>query len=199
MIKVGLTGGIGSGKSTVAKIFETFSIPVFYADQEAKWLLDNDIEIKNQLTQLFGEDVYSEKGIDRKKLADIIFTNQNAISRVNGIIHPAVANRFEKWSLDQMESAYVLQEAAILFETGGYKRMDKNILVTAPEKLRIARIIQRDGTTEDEIKERMAYQWDESHKMPLADFVILNDGQQMLLPQIRKVHEDLLRFSNQSR
>ena len=197
MIKVGLTGGIGSGKSTVAAIFEKFGIPVFYADQEAKWLLNRDPEIKTALIEAFGSDLYTENGLDRKKLAGIIFEDKTAIKKVNGVVHPAVYQRFEDWSARQ-KSPYVLQEAAILFETGGYKRMDQNILVSAPVRLRIHRIKSRDGSTVEEIKSRMANQWEESHKIPLADFVILNDGSQMLLPQIKSVHEDLLRFANQS-
>ena len=196
MIKVGLTGGIGSGKSTVAAIFEKLNIPVFYADNEAKWILNHDLAVKEQLVALFGSDIYDNESLNRKKLADIIFNNEDAIRDVNAVVHPAVADRFKSWSLVQ-DAPYVLQEAAISFETGGYKRMDKNILVTAPKQLRIERIMNRDNASQEEVESRMANQWDENEKKPLADFVILNDGSEMLLPQIRQIHENLLRFSNQ--
>jgi dephospho-CoA kinase len=195
MIKVGLTGGIGSGKTTVAKIFETLGIPVFYADTEAKVLLDESEEIKSGLINLFGAALYADGKLNRKELASHIFNDKEAIQKVNSIVHPAVTKRFEEWRAKQ-KATYVLQEAAILFETGGYKRFDKNILVSAPKEIRIKRIMQRDGLTEDEILARMQNQWDENHKIALADFVILNDESEMLLPQILRVHEDILRFAN---
>ena len=196
MIKVGLTGGIGSGKTTVAKVFQTLGIPVFYADTEAKVLLDESAEIREGLITLFGPAIYTNDKLNKKQLASFIFNNKVALEKVNSLVHPVVASRFEEWSALQ-KAPYVLQEAAILFETGGYKRFDKNILVSAPKEIRVERIKQRDGLTEDEILARMQNQWDENHKIALADFVILNDESEMLLPQIMRVHEDILRFANQ--
>jgi len=197
MISVGLTGGIGSGKSTVAKVFEKLGIPVFYADKESKRILDENNEIKEKLSALFGPELYKSKKLDRGLLASKIFSNKEALEQVNAIVHPAVANRFSEWC-KQQKSPYVLQEAAILFETGGYKRFAKNILVTAPKALRIARIKNRDNAETWEIEQRMKNQWDENHKIPLADFVILNDESEMLLPQILRIHENLLSITNKS-
>jgi dephospho-CoA kinase len=196
MMKVGLTGGLGSGKSTVAKVFETLRIPVFYADDESKKITDTSKEVKDQLISAFGEELYKEGILNRGMLASIIFNDAEAIKKVNAIIHPAVAAAFKKWA-EAQKSAYVLQEAAILFETGGYKRFDKNILVSAPEELRIERVMARSGWTKEEALQRMANQWGESQKISLADFVILNDGSKPLLPQILAIHENLIRTANQ--
>lgn len=195
MIKVGLTGGLGSGKTTVAKIFETLSIPVFYADDEAKKITDTDAHVKAQLQARFGADVYANGLLDRPKLAALIFNNAAAIQAVNAIIHPAVAHAFSQW-ITQQQTPYVVQEAAILFETGSYKKFDKIILVSAPKPLRISRVMQRSNWTQKEAEQRMANQWEENQKIPLADFVILNDGSKPLLPQIVAIHEDLIRFAN---
>jgi len=197
MITVGLTGGIGSGKSTVAKVFEKLGIHVFYADEEAKEILRSNHQIKEKLISIFGNQLYKDGILDRKFLAAQIFKDKNALERVNNIVHPAVIARFLEWCSAQ-KAPYVLQEAAILFETGGYKRFDKNILITAPKELRIARIKQRDNASEEEIVQRMKNQWEESHKLPLADFVILNDESEMLLPQILGIHENLLQIANTS-
>jgi dephospho-CoA kinase len=195
MIKVGLTGGLGSGKTTVAKIFETLGIPVFYADDEAKKLTDTDSDVKAQLQAQFGTTLYFNNKLNRQKLAEIIFGNAEALQIVNGIIHPAVARAFMFWA-EQQQAPYVLQEAAILFETGGYKRFDKTILITAPESLRIERAMARSAWSHQETVQRMNNQWPDEQKIPMADFVILNDGNKKLLPQILAIHEDLIRFSN---
>ena len=196
MMKVGLTGGLGSGKSTVAKVFETLRIPVFYADDESKKITDTSLEVKAQLISAFGEELYKEGKLNRGMLASIIFNDAESIKKVNGIIHPAIADAFTTWAARQ-KSPYVLQEAAILFETGGYKRFDKNILVSAPEELRIKRVMKRSGWSREEALQRMANQWGESQKISLADFVILNDGSKPLLPQILAIHENLIRTTNQ--
>ena len=197
MIKVGLTGGLGSGKTTVAKLFEEFGIPVFYADDEAKKITDTSPKVKDQLTKEFGSHLYPDGKLDRPALAEIIFRDKNAIDIVNDIIHPAVRQAFQEWAFIQ-RSPYVLEEAAILFETGEYRAFDKTVLVTAPEELRIERVMNRSGWTREETESRLKNQWDESHKIPLADFVILNDGTRPLGPQISEIHESLLRFADQS-
>lgn len=197
MIKVGLTGGLGSGKTTVAKIFEEYGIPVFYADDEAKKITSSSQKVKDQLIKEFGPQLYSNGKLDRPALAEIIFNDKNAIDIVNDIIHPAVRQAFQEWTLIQ-KSPYILEEAAILFETGEYRAFDKTILVTAPEELRIQRVMNRSGWTREEAKIRLQNQWEESHKIPLADFVILNDGTRPLGPQISEIHESLLRFADQS-
>jgi dephospho-CoA kinase len=196
MMKVGLTGGLGSGKTTVAKIFEILRIPVFYADDEAKNITNTSAAVKAQLISAFGRELYKAGELDRALLASLIFNDAEAIKTVNGIIHPAVADAFAIW-VQQQKSPYVLQEAAILFETGGYKRFDKMILVSAPVELRLTRVIKRSGWTNEEARQRLANQWDESQKIALADFVILNDGSKPLLPQILAIHENLIRTTNQ--
>jgi len=195
MMLIGLTGGLGSGKTTVAKVFETLGIPVFYADEVSKQITDTEPVVKKQLKAAFGTDLYKNDKLDRAALAKLIFTNKEAIKIVNSIIHPAVAKAFMDWANHQ-KTPYVLQEAAILFETGGYKRFDKMVLVSAPKELRIERIKARNNWSLIEIEQRMANQWEESQKIPLADFVILNDGSKPLLPQILAIHENLVRISN---
>lgn len=196
MMKVGLTGGLGSGKTTVAKVFETLGIPVFYADDEAKSIANTSEKVKQQLVDQFGTALYTGGELNRTMLAQLIFNDAEAIKKVNAIIHPAVAQSFENWVARQ-KSPYVLQEAAILFETGGHARFNKMIMVSAPEALRIERVMQRSGWTREEVLQRMSNQWGESQKLALADFVILNDGSKPLLPQILVIHENLIREANQ--
>ncbi len=197
MFKVGLTGGLGSGKTTVAKLFEEKGIPVFYADDEAKKITDTSDHVRQQLITEFGQDLYDDGKLNRPALANIIFNNEAAIQIVNDIVHPAVRQAFQEWAFIQ-RSDYVLEEAAILFETGEYRAFDKTILVTAPVELRIERVMKRSKWTKEEAESRLKNQWDESHKIPLADFVILNDGTRPLGPQISDIHESLLRIANKS-
>ncbi len=196
MMKVSLTGGLGSGKTTVAKHFEKYGIPVFYADEEAKKITDESQEVKDALIKEFGEELYAGGKLNKPLLASIIFNDNVAIKTVNNIIHPAVKRAFDEWASRQ-NSSYVIEEAAIVFETGGYKFFDQNILVSAPKEMRIERVMKRSGWTREETLSRMKNQWDESHKLPLADFVILNDGTRPLEPQISEIHENLLRIANQ--
>lgn len=190
MKKIGITGGIGSGKTTVAKIFEQLGVSVFYADEESKNILHQNEKVKEQLIAVFGQDLYPNNTLDRAFLAARIFNNPEELKMVNAIVHPAVAEAFTNWA-NQQKGQYVLQEAAILFETGGYKRMDANILVTAPEDLRIKRVMKRNAISQQEVKERMKNQWKDEQKMPLADFVIHNNELEMLIPQVLKIHQEL--------
>ncbi len=194
MMIVGLTGGIGSGKSTVAKIFELLRIPVFYADDEAKLILDQP-EVQKKLVDHLGDHLLVNQKIDRKALADEIFNNNQSLAFVNQLVHPAVAEKFKTFGLNQV-APYVLQEAAILFETGGYKKFNATILVTAPVEVRINRLKMRDQSTEEQIVARMKNQWDDEKKLQLADYHIINDGTQLILPQIMRIHENLIRISN---
>jgi dephospho-CoA kinase len=196
MLQIGLTGGLGSGKTTVARYFEELGIPVFYADDEAKKITDTSDHVRDQLITEFGPELYDNEQLNRPALAEIIFNNEAAIQIVNDIIHPAVRQEFQRWAFIQ-HAPYVLEEAAILFETGEHRAFDKTILVTAPEALRIERVMKRSTWTEEEARSRMKNQWDESHKIPLADFVILNDGTEPLGPQISDIHERILRIANQ--
>ena len=190
MLKVGLTGGIGSGKSTVAKIIEAMGYPVFYSDIESKKLLDNNENVIKKLIQQFGAGVYNEHIIDRKKLAQLVFNDQKNLEIINGIVHPEVRIQFNLWT-EKQKVKLVFNEAAILFETGSYLQFDKNILVVAPEELRIERVMKRDNISLLEVQNRINNQWNDEKKMPLADYIISNDNKRALLIQIENVIQDL--------
>lgn len=195
-LSIGLTGGIGSGKSTVARVFEDLGIPCYYADDRAKTLMNEDRILRDQLSEHFGPGLYKEDGqLDRQWLAARIFRDEEERSFVNSVVHPAVGRDFERWKLAQ-DAPYVLKEAAILFETGGYKQSDANILVTAPDRIRIERVIRRDGVTEEQVQARMDAQWSDERKSGLADFIILNDGNEALIPQVSSIHEAILSRAN---
>lgn len=187
---MGITGGIGSGKTTICKVFETLNIPIFYADSIGKKLLNSDSEVITQVKEAFGEEMYSEEGLDRKKMAAHVFGDKKALQKLNSIVHPAVGKAFDKWSSEQ-NSKYLLKEAAILFESGSHKSLDAVIYVYAPEVIRIKRVMNRDGVTEKEVKSRMANQWDDEKKRKLSDFVIFNDGSQAVIPQVLALHQKL--------
>jgi dephospho-CoA kinase len=192
MMKVGLTGNIGSGKTVVAGIFNTLGVPVFHADLEARKLYDQE-EVKKQILHLFGKEVFAPSGdIIRTKLAEIVFKDQDLLRQLNNIIHPAVRLKYEQWHERSGEGPYTLYEAAILFESGHYKEMDKVICVTAPEELRIQRVMDRDHVSRDEVLKRISNQWEESKKIELADFVINNDGSEGLIGQVMGIHERLV-------
>ncbi len=186
-LKIGITGGIGSGKSTVCRVFKIIGIPIFEADQVAKQLLQTRSEIKEGLIHLFGKEVYSEDGtIDRKKLAGIIFNDDVQLRKMNALVHPVVRNEFQQW-VKQQNSPYVIHEAAILFESGFYKMMDFTILVSAPEEERIQRVMQRDGVSEEQVKERLAKQWTDAERRKLAEKEIINDNKNPVIPEIIKL------------
>ncbi len=193
-ITIGITGGIGSGKSTVCKVFNVLGIPVFEADKVAKELMNTNIELKEQLVRLFGEGIYTpDSVVDRKKLAKIIFNDHLQLEKINALVHPAVRNEFKNWKTKQ-QTAYVIHEAAILFESGFYKMMDYTILVTAPEKQRIERVLTRDGVSESEVKERISKQWSDEQKRALTSLEIINDNQDLLIPQIIKIDKQLKEY-----
>jgi len=184
MIKVGITGGIGSGKTTICHFFELLNIPVFTADDEAKRLMVTSPDIKSQLTYFLGEDIYfKDQTLDREKIAKRIFHSPDLLSKINAVVHPAVSREFERWCLDK-NSPYVLFEAAILFECGLYKKMDVNVLITASEKIRIKRVMVRDNASKKEVKSKIAKQWKEERKEDYADCIIYNDDRELLLPQL---------------
>ena len=191
MIRIGLTGGIGSGKSTVAKVFEVLGIPVYYADDAAKKLMNEDEELKEKIKKEFGKSIYKEEKLDRKKLADIVFTSPEKLNLLNALVHPATLKDAEKWMQEQT-SHYCIKEAALIFESGAHEHLDYVIGVTAPAPLRILRTMQRDGVTKEEVFARMDKQMDDIIKMKLCDFVIQNDEQEMILPQVLALHEKLL-------
>jgi len=184
MIKVGITGGIGSGKSTICHFFRTLGIPVFEADTEAKKLINSSEAIKNQLIAEFGSDIYlPNQLIDRKKLAGLIFNSPTLLEKVNRIIHPEVRIYFNKW-VELQKSPYIIHEAAIMFESGFYQMMDYTILVTAPEAERIARVMKRENSTEESVKARIEKQWTDEQKMELASFIVKNDNTELIVPKL---------------
>jgi dephospho-CoA kinase len=189
MISVGLSGGIGSGKSTVLRIFSLLNVPVYLADDRAKYLLDNEPILKSKLEEHFSG-IYKDGKLDKLKFAGIIFSDAVHRELANSIIHPFVRADFQEWRLRQ-SADYVIQEAAILFETGAYKFFDKNILICAPEGYRIERIKARDKMDEAAIRSRMSAQWKDEQKRPLSDYCIENDEKHSLIDQVLKIHEEL--------
>lgn len=194
MIKVGLTGNIGSGKTFVADLFKTLSIPVYNSDIEAKKFLFT-LELKNKLISSLGDKIISNNEIDTKKLANSVFGNVEELNFLNSLIHPLVSEDIIKWCENYKRLNYVIIETAILFESGFEKFVDKTIIVTAPVETRIERVIKRDKCGIDEVKKRMISQWDELLKIKLADFKIINDGQKEVMPQVQEIHEYLLKSS----
>jgi dephospho-CoA kinase len=192
MLKIGLTGGIGSGKSTVAKIFEAVGIPVYYADAEAKRLMNNNKFLQESIQGHFGEKVYKQGQLDRKYLADIVFNNKEKLDLLNTLIHPLTIADAEEW-MKKQTTPFCIKEAALLFESGAAENLDHIIGVYAPQALRIKRVINRDGLSREEILQRMNRQINEEMKMKLCDSVIKNDEQQLLLPQVLELHNAFLK------
>ncbi len=188
--KIGITGGIASGKSVVARILSSIGYPVFYSDTVAKELVNTDPFLKSQLIKLLGADAYSENKLNRKFVADKVFSDQNLLTELNALIHPAVRKKFDQWYSEQ-ESDIVFNEAAILFETDSYKRMDATILVVAPEETRISRAIQRDEASREDVLNRMNKQWSDEKKISLADFVLVNDEKHPVIKQLEKIIAEL--------
>lgn len=193
MLIVGITGGIGSGKTIVSKIFSVLEIPVYYADTEAKKILYLP-ELREKLLKIFSKDILDQRGEpDRKKISAIVFNDKEKLEQLNALIHPAVVTAFENWKQKQ-NAPYILKEAAILFESGTYKGCDKIVTVVSPRDLKIKRIIARDNFTEEEVLKRMNNQMNDEEKIKRSDFVIYNDEKQLLIPQVLKIHEELINF-----
>lgn len=191
MIIVGLTGGIGSGKTTVAKAFNALGIPVYIADDEAKKLMQTSKVLKRKLIEMFGKEAYVGGALNKQYIANIIFYNKEYLDKMNAIVHPQVANHFKKWLLKQ-QSPYVIKEAAILFENGTYKLCDVLITVTAPREMKIERLLKRDNTTVEKIEAVMKNQWSDEKKIKLSDFVIDNSELEKTKQQVLKIHQQIL-------
>ena len=191
MLKIGITGGIGSGKSVVSKILESMHFPVFYSDRAAKEVLINNFEVKKRLIDLFGNRVFENNRLNKEFLATIIFSDDQARLEVNRMVHPMVREAFDAFASNH-NASLVFNEAAILFETESNKFFDKVILVTAPEELRIERVMKRDEVSKQEVQARIDNQWDDSKKEPLADFVLVNDGKKPLLVETERIVEQLI-------
>jgi len=193
MLVIGLTGGIGSGKSTVAKMFEELDIPVYYSDIEAKKLMNRSKIIKRKLIQKFGKEVYQNNTLNRPFLASIIFNDKNALDFVSSVVHPKVAQHFKRW-INKQNAPYVLQENAILFENGSFKNFDKIITVTAPKEIKINRVINRDNTTKEQVIARMDNQLSDEEKMHQSDFIIQNIHLEDTKQQVKNIHTELLKL-----
>ena len=195
-LRIGLTGGIGSGKSMVAKIFTLLGTPVFNADRAAKEIMETDAGLRKAIIKKFGSETYTDCHLNRKYLANIVFNDPRQLETLNSLVHPYTIAAAEKWALEQ-NAPYTVKEAALFFETGSAIGFDYMIGVYAPQHLRIKRVMERDGVTREEVKARMEKQIQEEIKMRLCDFVILNDDQNLLIPQVLKLHEQFLKESNE--
>jgi len=187
---IGITGGIGSGKSIICSIFEKMGFSVFYSDIVAKQILLTDIDVIQQLTNVIGPNLYIEGKINKELLANKIFKEEQVKLKVNQIIHPKVREYFDSWVSIQ-DSRLVFNEAAILFETGLYKKYDVNVLVTAPESIRINRSVLRDNSSKEVVKYRVNSQWTDEQKMKFADFIIVNDNLTPVLPQLEQILSEI--------
>ena len=190
-MNIGLTGGIGSGKSTVAKIFETLGIPVYYADEAARTLMNSDSEVITAVKKKFGEESYNNGELNRSYIASIVFNDAHKLDVLNSITHPATIAHAKKW-MQQQNAPYTIKEAALIFEAGSSEGLDYVIGVYAPQALRLRRVIDRDKTTREEVVKRMNRQINEEMKMKLCDFVITNDEQHLVIPQVVALHEKFL-------
>ncbi len=193
-LKIGLTGGIGSGKSTVAKVFEVLGVPVFYADEAAKEMMNNNLVLRQHLVDAFGEETYMNNVVNRTYLSSVVFNNATQLERLNAIVHPATIAEAERW-FAQQTAAYVIKEAALLFESGSAAGLDYIVGVSAPQPVRIQRVMKRDNVTREQVLQRINKQINEAIKMKLCNFVLMNDGQQLLLPQVIELHKQLLNLS----
>jgi len=193
MMIVGLTGGIGSGKTTVAKLFKELGVPVYNSDLRAKKLMKNSREIRTAVIDLLGKDSYVLERLNKKYIADKVFSNKELLQKLNAIVHPAVRNDFLRW-VKSKKTPYVIQEAAILFENSSYSNFDKIILVKAPKKVRLERILERDNGSKEEILARMENQWDDSEKIPLSDYIIENIDLDQTKLQVEQIHRQLTKI-----
>lgn len=193
MLSVGITGGIGAGKSTISQIFKVLGIPVYQADEHAKRLMNQDEGLKDSIKNEFGAQAYIHGEVNRDYLAGTVFNDPERLEKLNAIVHPVVQKDFEKWVSDHDHYQYLMKEAALLFETGSYKSLDRTIMISASESIRINRVLERDlFRTREEIEHIMARQMPENDKKKLAHYIIRNDENSLVLPQVLKIHKKLL-------
>jgi dephospho-CoA kinase len=197
MIKIGITGGIGSGKTTVCRIFEKLGIPVFYADTVAKEIMITDPVLREGIINAFGKDSYDLSGkLNNKYIAQLVFNDKQELEKLNGLVHPAVFRAFDTWEETiPAEVPYTLKEAALLFESGSYKMCDKTILVTAPADVRIQRVMERDGVTREQVEARMDKQMSDDEKKKMADFLITNDESRPVILQVLELHHQFINLT----
>jgi dephospho-CoA kinase len=190
MIIVGLTGGIGSGKTTVAKVFESIGIPVYYADNEARRIMNGDEALITHLIALFGDEAYNNGILNRRYISSIVFKDKEKLNQLNAIVHPLAIADSDRWMLAQT-TPYAIKEAALLFESDSYKQLNYIIGVSSPVELRIKRVMARDNISKQDVERRIGNQMSEEEKMKRCDFVILNDEKELIIPQVLKIHEQL--------
>jgi dephospho-CoA kinase len=194
-MKIGITGGIGSGKTSVCHVFNILGIPLFSADYEAKMIMENNAEVINGINSIVGKDIYPDGKLDRISLAAIIFNNKNTLEKVNALVHPVVFDQFRIWEMEQ-SAQYIIMEAAILFESGASRFVDKTVSVVAPIEERIKRIIHRNGLSREQVIARMKNQMDDEDRIKLSDYVIQNSENDMIIPAVLKINEDILKIVN---
>ncbi|WP_392420756.1 dephospho-CoA kinase [Capnocytophaga canis] len=192
MMVVGLTGGIGSGKTTITRMFQDLGIPVYISDIEAQKIIETDPVVKRRIIEEFGELAYIDEKYNRRYIADIVFNDKHKLQKLNNIVHPALALHFQRWK-DMQKSLYIIKEAAILFESGAYKQCDYIITVTAPEQERIRRVVERDQVTEKLVRERMRNQWTDEERIKLSDEVVDNINIQVSLLKVKEIHSKLIK------
>jgi len=195
MLKIGLTGGIGSGKSTVAQVFEILGIPVFYADDEAKKIYDENEELKNLVIKHFGNESYTAGKLNRSYISSVVFNDKEKLDLLNSLIHPATMKLGEEW-MNKQTSPYAIHEAALIFEASVNTRLDYVIGVSAPEELRIERAMKRNNASRADVSKRISLQMNEEEKLKGCDFVLVNDEQQLLIPQVLALHDKLIALAN---
>lgn len=198
MLQIGITGGIGAGKSLVARIFHVLAIPVYNADERAKWLMNNDKQLQKQIIELFGEESYQQGNLNRPYLAKKVFPNPELLKQLNSIVHPAVGSDYKNWisSREQEGYLYTIKEAALMFENGSYQQLDYTILVHASEETRLKRVLSRDRQRdENQVREIMKNQMPEEQKLKKADFVIENDGKKMVIPQVLEIDKKIVNLT----
>ena len=195
MLKLGLTGGIGSGKSTVARILEVLGIPVYYADEAAKEIMNTDNDLRQQVIDAFGENAYTNNTLNRQYISSIVFKDKGKLALLNELVHPATIRAAEAW-MKKQTTPYAVKEAALIFESGSQQQLDYVIGVHAPQEIRITRTMARDNITRDEVLRRMNNQMNEEAKMELCNFVIQNDEQHALIPQVMALHHQLIALRN---
>lgn len=195
-IKIGITGGIGAGKSLIAKIFQTFGIPVYNSDTEAKRIMNEDPELKEQIIKIFGRKAYVNKELNRIYLNEVVFRDQENLNKMNQLVHPVVIKDYNTWLTNYKSKPMTIKEAALLFESNSYKDLDYTILVSAPKSIRIGRVLLRDeNRTKEDIERIIEKQMSESRKKKLSDFIIINDGVKMVIPQVLGIYNSLVNGS----
>lgn len=192
--RLGVTGGIGSGKTTVCRVFTVLGIPVFMADDAARDLMNNDLSLREKINSVAGKDLYRKGYLDRKELAQMIFTNHSLLEQVNSLVHPMVFDSFNAW-VRESDSPYLIMEAAILFESQAYKLVDRVVSITAPVEERIARVMGRSELTRGEVLERVNSQMSDEERNERSYYIINNSDSELIIPEILRIHEDMLRFA----